>query len=637
MRHLSEFSDFLLESVVGEVPIYYSNRLRTILGKIHEKGDIASFPQKSVVTRLLSIESQSDVSDNCALIDSTDNDDSISFKPLARIDRIYQQQVGVDFPAARFGSIGTYVRFAWLDPNNTEFRPHWNEQRSEIKIGRYVKKLSVKYNWGFTDADIEKFVNLYKAAFNFDKVAKDKMQLVSGEDIRKWYLESRYESGGGSMNNSCMRYARCQSYLDIYVKNPEVCQMLILKVDDDHISGRALVWKLKTGKLYMDRAYTSRDSDSNIFYDYAAKNGWDHFRSGYKQMVVQLNNVDHDNYPYMDTFTMLNLETHTLHNTDVADTKSCLILQETSGGFVRGGGVWSEYHDGYYPEEDLVWCENVNSYVLTGEATHLKYRDEWAAPRDDIFWSDYHEESFFEDDVVRSESMEDYLYPGYDGVIEMNTNYSGDTDWVVKKRNDLYIEVNGEYYSKENYIKDPYNGEYHFIDEDVDGGFFKDVLKKKLAEEISPANVSNTRQWIIDELKDMLPKVEITNDIINGISSNCNFISGSRFFQHPPFSMTTTDLVPAIFGYLISSGDNGKLIDDAYHNRYLKYMVNYYNNIKSFCSDKEVPISKLKKYELLYDGSNGDVVFRYFIKISHSFDYELLGNDVYKRYLYLKL
>ena len=58
--------------------------------------------------------------------------------------------------------------------------------------------------------------------------------MVKGEDIRYWYYEEKYDGYGGSLNGSCMKHKKCQHYFGIYVENPEVCQLLILKshVDD---------------------------------------------------------------------------------------------------------------------------------------------------------------------------------------------------------------------------------------------------------------------------------------------------------------------------------------------------------------------------------------------------------------------
>ena len=60
------------------------------------------------------------------------------------------------------------------------------------------------------------------------------------------------------------------------MQSPEVCTLVIYKSDDDtdKILGRALLWKLRDGKRFMDRIYTANDSDVQLFKDYAKENGW---------------------------------------------------------------------------------------------------------------------------------------------------------------------------------------------------------------------------------------------------------------------------------------------------------------------------------------------------------------------------
>jgi hypothetical protein len=101
------------------------------------------------------------------------------------------------------------------------------------------------------------------------------IEFVTGEDIRKWYLEENYQFDKGQLSNSCMRYERCQKYLDIYVENPEVCQLMILKGSNpDKIIGRSLIWKLQDGRFYQDRQYTNIESDKSVFANYAKSKGW---------------------------------------------------------------------------------------------------------------------------------------------------------------------------------------------------------------------------------------------------------------------------------------------------------------------------------------------------------------------------
>jgi hypothetical protein len=108
--------------------------------------------------------------------------------------------------------------------------------------------------------------------------SEEDFKIVKGKDIIKWYDISTYAEESGDLGNSCMRHSRCASYLKIYAENPDVCSMLILKSDDDHIIGRALIWKIDPdiggADTYMDRIYAINDATKKRFQEYADQNGW---------------------------------------------------------------------------------------------------------------------------------------------------------------------------------------------------------------------------------------------------------------------------------------------------------------------------------------------------------------------------
>jgi hypothetical protein len=189
------------------------------------------------------------------------------------------------------------------------------------KSGRVIIKILNLVEQNFTPQDIENFSNEYKS-----KTTNQSFELVSGDDIKYWYLGERYVTSEGTLGNSCMRYPRCQSYFGIYVDNPEVCKLLILKSPDNQelIIGRALVWTLTDGRIFMDRIYYTSDYIKDTFIGYAKKNGWLHkeeqnssdstniidtkIKAGHGEiytdtLVVELKyNKDHySKFPYMDT------------------------------------------------------------------------------------------------------------------------------------------------------------------------------------------------------------------------------------------------------------------------------------------------------------------------------------------------
>lgn len=187
----------------------------------------------------------------------------------------------------------------------------------EARVGRAFRKLLKDANIEFTDADVEEFVNAYKARID---VTNDKFRLlevVEGEDIRHWYLHKN-NCNGGELEASCMAGDRCQEFLNIYTENPEVCKLLILKDEDDatKIRARALIWTLENGETFLDRSYGTKMPEMNLLRIYAEEQGW-HYRSADSDLmkdgkkisrchdcdflIVKFKETEFESYPYMDT------------------------------------------------------------------------------------------------------------------------------------------------------------------------------------------------------------------------------------------------------------------------------------------------------------------------------------------------
>ncbi len=226
--------------------------------------------------------------------------------------------------------------------------------RSEIKIGRFVRSF-LKISGGdyFTDKDIEEFVNLWKAVRSGKG---ENFEIVSGKDIMKYYSSESYlDRHNGNLGDSCMNDAEDQ--LGLYVDNPNVCKLLILKNPGDKVIGRALLWKPSKieskpdgfdPQWIMDRIYTSKDSDMNKFKEYANNNdiayrqyftntsdkGSFTFKfkgiSFLSKIEINLKKSEFSLYPYVDTFSFLEGEKGILSNSGF-NSNDQLILNNVDG------------------------------------------------------------------------------------------------------------------------------------------------------------------------------------------------------------------------------------------------------------------------------------------------------------------
>lgn len=262
----------------------------------------------------------------------------------------------------------TYCLFEWgegktivlnkvaLDPHDDRYNRIWQQTRNPIRIGRFISSVLNAAKISVTDREKEEFVNHYKSAFDILNDAFLKFDVVEGDDIAHWYNIENYESEASTLGNSCMASVK-DSFFKIYTKNPKVCKLVILygeegKVNDKgqfkgkKIRGRALLWKTDQGDYFMDRIYYNKDSDVELFKQYAEKNDWwckqwqnsDCDFTAVKgsstkspEYSVTLDESDFKNYPYVDTLTYLNKKKCKIsNNIDLIEAK--WEMDDTEGG-----------------------------------------------------------------------------------------------------------------------------------------------------------------------------------------------------------------------------------------------------------------------------------------------------------------
>jgi hypothetical protein len=623
MRFLSNYLDFIFEAVAKqEMRLYFSDEFRNILKRIQEKSSIAQ--------ALLSSEDSNQILDIYTLIDITEKNDTISLIQVNRITRGNPE-------------LGETLPYNIRDKKRgSEF---WTKARTDIGIGRWIRRIFTEVHKSTVlDSKIEEFVNLYKAAIDGEDLSK--FEIVSGEDIRKWYLKDSYEQERGQLGNSCMRYRSCQDFFDIYVKNPEVCQLLILKSEDDKnkITGRALIWKLTDGSYYMDRIYTINDSDKLLFQDYARVNKIQNSYDGNSSLDLEVKLGDHtyEKYPYMDTLVVYNPTTKILRgDEDLWPGQGYISIQDTQGGFRAEDAVYSDWDDEYISRENAVYCANVDGWLSRDSATYLEYKDVWAAPTDDVVWSEYHSEHFFMDDCVYSKIMSDILYPDNENVIKIEINSDGNIDWGVKSRADLYIiewiDEKPRYFLREDCIKDPFTGEYHFKDEKVGEGKniveYSKYLDKTIAEKLGivlddtntdrNGNPSDTLiQKVREDLKNIMKDFEITDKIKEAIDNNSIWKSNVRgvFWGISKENMPTEE--------------DMFLVIKAYPTIYP--MSNPFRHVSSLTWN--ILTERVKDFsgsEKKFNIFKSEGILRNMTKASYIFDYSLFPEEIYLRYLFI--
>lgn len=186
------------------------------------------------------------------------------------------------------------------DSNSVSFIPakKTKEESSEkfrqvSKVGRVLKKL----NPDLSDKQIEDFVDAYKAECE----AEVKIEVVTGDKISYWYHEKRYKKGGGSLNNSCMRYDHTQSQVRFYDSFPDRIALAIY-VKDGLLHARALIWKLDDGRVYMDRIFSVSGAATVQLQKYASKNNMLMYKNRGNHTFSVTLETGKTLFPYFDTF-----------------------------------------------------------------------------------------------------------------------------------------------------------------------------------------------------------------------------------------------------------------------------------------------------------------------------------------------
>jgi len=236
-----------------------------------------------------------------------------------------------------------------MELDSDDLKAIWKTARNPVKIGRFARAFLTAAKVAFTDQEIELFVNEYKATYDFAADILKQFDIVKGNDIIHWYWHEQYQSGGGTLNNSCMAEADPE-WLEIYSKNPEVS--LVILYDDNgtlkdgkyvstKIKGRAVLWDCKVNgndSQFLDRIYTSQDSDVVLFKQFAEKNGWwykkeqsmspdERLTDGSQDLrnanlACKVTSADPSGYyPYMDTMCFINTSENIVGNSlDAVDT-----------------------------------------------------------------------------------------------------------------------------------------------------------------------------------------------------------------------------------------------------------------------------------------------------------------------------
>jgi hypothetical protein len=600
---MKRFLEFINENR-NTMRLYYSDKLRTLLTKIsngnsEEASKIANF--------LILAEDSNQMLDKYTLVDVTDKNDYISHMQVNRI----------------------FKEFPDNDTLENEQMPtkFWTDEkiRTKHKIGKWVTHIykDVYKTQEFTPSQIEEFSNAYKATYDAIDIPPQ-FVILKGDDIKWGYLESNYAEGKGTLANSCMRYSYCQKYFDIYTENEDVCSLLVLKDSDNKVKGRALLWVLDDGDLYMDRIYIANDSDKYLFVEWAEENKYRQYSDDNDSKTVDVGKSQYDYYPYMDTFISFNTEDSYLTSDGGSD---CIKLQDTQGGY-QDAGVWSDYEQEYIDEEYAVWIDSIDDYVHQDDAVYLEYKDTYEVYDNSfrsrrnlpaLVHSECCETWLYVDDSSYSEILKDYVNISDEYYTTFIINKDGDEDIVPDdfKYSCLYKKVDGELYSVD-YIEDPYTGEF---------GFWDDIIydvRNKLVEELGDSS-TQVHGELVEKLLEFKPDTEFLKNIDE--NDDYKTIRKNYYGISTIGKPTQVEMLPAIYlGALMKIDTEDAITVNWLQDKY-KTKLDYILNL---IDDEELT----SKYNI-WGQSNSMMIA--IVRFAYGFDYTIFNEDIYKRVLYNRI
>ena len=402
MKLRTSYQDFLLESI-----LYTSDEFKEILNSIRDN-DIAD-KLYHLINR--------DIKTNFNILKTTDKNDMVSFIPDSQA-------------TAKLKAMNSVALLLAKSNNQTG-------------IGRLTRSILTDNGIIIEDKDLETFVNRFKAAFDEKDRPQESIRIVKGDDIKHWYLEDVYcpdtkSRGRGTLGKSCMRYEETQDFFEIYIKNPEVCSLVIKTNKDNQLEARALLWKTTKG-MYLDRVYFTNAHDVILVEKWVETlypESLVTYNQGPSKMQVQLGDFNYKKYPYMDSFPYYNTKSHILYNyepfKEIMDKKNLLYLQDTDGGFEVLDKVYCEYIGEDFPSDEVIFSDLLKSYL----------------PKDQSYFSEFHDSYIYEPDSAYSKVIDDRLNKA-DAIlvyIDENRNY----EWYPDKaeyRKDFEMDGHsGNYY-----------------------------------------------------------------------------------------------------------------------------------------------------------------------------------------------
>ena len=275
----------------------------------------------------------------------------------------------------------------------------WNfKKRYHTSVGKLIRRL---FKEKYSDRDITSFSEAYASLITVANPLYD-FQIMEGEQIKWAYHEDNYHTHTNTLGSSCMRYERCQSYFDIYTKDPSKVKIGVL-LRNGKVAARAILWNLNDYWAY-DRIYSTRTETENLLKSTLETAGYRRIwqASGQYSLKIDLSGVSR--FPYVDTLYCYDPDSQVLSNYGQGHHFS---FRSTGGDYYDNGaqedneldcaccGHTVDFDDSYYIDRGRhqgerccehchIYSENMDITFTTDDEHVITYDDDSVMVRDSV-------------------------------------------------------------------------------------------------------------------------------------------------------------------------------------------------------------------------------------------------------------
>lgn len=271
------------------------------------------------------------------------------------------------------------LKISYLPDSRKADNPFESAQRQTAKPITVLKKLLPTAELSSLNYWVDK-LKLFYITSTYD------IKEAIGSEMFDMYHVDNYVPGAGAstLGQSCMRYDKCQPYIEFYVKNKNVVRGVWLDIDG-LVAARALIWNVVHNKKFvsvLDRVYAQSNVLEENIKTWASTN-CDYILDHTTKIFTNNNNGKHEYldvyvplqyveppYPYLDNFRFLFGKR--LYNTETRKI-SGVVLQATTGEFSERVKALPGYKPGYvYTASRNVWVDK-NTVCLVRTTYEDKY------------------------------------------------------------------------------------------------------------------------------------------------------------------------------------------------------------------------------------------------------------------------